>query len=204
MNLGQLRTEVYDRLGVPETDGQYPAAVLTRAVNAALNFIEAEQDWPWLTNTATLTTAAGTGDYLPPADWSRTVHLQRASYEKLQRVSIGELDSLWDPTTSGPPEAWCPWSERIFLRPVPDAAYAYTHRYIKVDPALVADADTPLMPARFHVAIAEIATWFLLRRSKEDGRAIGAKAAYDEWRARMADDRRRWSGPSKVKLRSRP
>lgn len=203
MNLAQLRTEVYDRLGVPETDGQFPPAVLTRAVNAAMNFIEAEQDWPWLTNTATLTTAAGTGDYPTPADWGRTVHLQRSSYAPLTRVTIGDLDTNWDATMSGEPEAWCPWGERIFLRPVPDAAYAYTHRYIKVDPALSADSDTPLMPARFHVAIAEIATWFLLRRSKEDGRAVGAKAAYDEWRARMADDKRRWSGASKVKVRVR-
>jgi len=204
VNRSELRTEVYDRLGVATTDGQYPAAVLDRAINSAMHFIDTDGNWPWLHNTATLTTAAGTGDYPPPADWARTIQLVIPSYQPLERADVGAMDSSWDATTRGKPEVWTVWGDRIFLRPVPDAAYAYTHRYYRAEPDLSADSgagSTPLMPARFHPAIVEVATWLLLRRSKEDGRAVGAKATYDEWRARMADDRRRFSGPSKVKVR---
>lgn len=205
MNRAQLRDEVYDRVGADSTDGSFPPAKINRAINSALHFIESDHDCPWLGVTTTLVTAAGTSAYSVPSDWSKTMSLRLPGYMSLERYDVDELDDLWPATAStGQPIQWGTWADQIELRPTPDAIYTLTHRYFKAEPELSTDTDTPLMPARFHTAIAEVATWLALRQDREDNRAVAALSAYeDRWRKLMADHINRFSGPSKVKIRVR-
>lgn len=209
-DLAALRTKVLDRIGVPSTDPQFPTALLNRFVNDAVHFIETDHDWPWLDASATITTAAGTSTYAFPADYRRTRSILAPSGGQLvpmPRYAIDELDDRW-PTSGarGRPAGWGVDGEQIVLRPVPNAALTLTHRYVKAEPDLAVDADTPLMPSAFHPAIAEVATWMALRRDQQDPRAVSAWAAWageqTGWRYKMLDDSRRYQGPARVRVRS--
>ena len=201
MNGAELRDAVYDRLGVSAADPQFPAPLVNRAVNGAVHFVETARDWPWLGKVGSFDTVAGVGDYAPPADWARTKKLKIGSDPALHRVDIDTLEDDWDPDSRGLPEAWAVFGDRIYLRPVPDAVYSVRHLYFRAEPD-IADESSPLMPARFHLAVAEVATWFCLKRSNEDARAVAAKVTYDQWEARMIDDADRYSGPARVRVRS--
>lgn len=208
-DLSALRTKVLDRIGVPSTDPQFPAALLTRFVNDAMHFIETDHDWPWLNASATITTTAGDDTYAFPADYRRTRSILAPSGGEplpLRRYSIDELDSRWPTSGRGRPEAWGVDGEQIILRPMPDAVFTLTHRYVKSEPDLAGDTDVPLMPTAFHAAIAEVAAWMALRRDKQDPRAVAAWSAYANeqagWRRKMLDDARRFGGPARVRVRS--
>lgn len=202
-----IETWVYDRLGVPATDPQFPAATVIRFINQANHFIEVDEDWPWGQTSTTFNTADGTDTYSPPANWRKTRRLRvTVGSDKipLERRPIDEIDD-WG-VQSGQPEVYAIEGDQIVVWPTPDGVYAVTHRYQKVEAELAAGGDTPGMPAAFHAAIAEVAAWMCLRRSREDPRAVAAWAAWagpGGWRSKMLDDLGRHAGPAKVRTRVR-
>lgn len=202
MNRAQLREAVYDRLGVTSADGQFTSQVVDRLLNDALHLIEVEHDWPWLQATASISAVAGTGSYAVPSDWLRTRYLRIDTYQPFVLREIGDLEERWpDSTTRGRPDDFAIEGDAVLIRPIPDASYTITHRYVKREPDLTDDTQSPLMPASFHAAIAERAAYLGLRRSREEGRAQVCLQAYQEWQGRMVDDRRRTQGPLRVKIR---
>lgn len=202
MNRAELRDEVYDRIGSDSNDAAYPTSTIDRQINSAIHFIEAEHDCPWLGATTTFPTVAGQAAYPVPTDWGKTFSLRVDRFEPFARYDIDDLDERWTSATStGQPVEWAVWAEQIELRPIPDSVYTVIHRYYKVEPDLMSDTDTPLMPARFHTVVAEVATWLALRRDREDPRAVGAFNAYEQWRKRLADHENRFAGPMKVKVK---
>lgn len=182
MNLSGLRAAVRTRIGVPDTDALFTDAVVNALVNAALQRISTEGDWPWLEDAEVLTTANGDGDYAVPADWIRTVNVLDASGLPLRRSPIEDLDFIGG---SGQPRLWGIFGDQIILRPIPTTVQSFTHRYIKTEPELTVDADTPLMPVPYHYAIVALAAYFAFRRSSDLQEAGAAKAEYDDWRASM-------------------
>lgn len=202
MNRLQLRESVYDRLGVPQTDATNTTAVVDRLVNAALHQIEVMHEWPWLQASTTISATSGTGSYPVPTDWLRTRYLQIDQDAPLEGYEIGELIKRWpDSTTRGRPEEYAIDGDAVLLRAIPDTSYTVTHYYIKREPDLTADDQSPLMPASFHDAIAEKAAEISFRRSGQTDRASVCHAAFGEWEQRMQDDRRRRSGTARIKVR---
>lgn len=204
MDLAALRAAAYDRAGSDSTDLTLTTAVMNRFVNAAVQFIETDLDWPWLKAKETLVTTAGVDFVTPGADWARTDELVIAPYVPLTAAaSVEQLDADFDPEGRARPTSFAESEGKIYLRPVPDAVYSIVHRYVKASPALTDDAHTPLIPVRFHDAIAEVAAAHAARRVREWERADRCMASYAEWRRHMIDDRRRVTGPGKVRLRPR-
>lgn len=209
-DLSELRTKVLDRIGVPSTDPNFPAALLTRLVNDAMHFIETDYDWPWLHASATITTTEGIDGYSLPVEYYRrsrgVLAPSSGTPNPLAEFSIDELDNRWPTNTSGTPAAWGIEGQQLVLRPVPNGAFTLTHRYVMAEPDLVNDSDTPLMPPAFHAAIADVAAWMALRRDQQDPRAVSAWAAWSNeqsgWRRKMLDDARRYRGPARVRVRS--
>lgn len=190
MDLTTLRTEVRTRTGIPTDDSLITNAVLTQLVNAAVQHISTERDWPWLEKSANLTTANGTPDYAPPADWTRTVSVVGANGVPLVRKPIAELDYM---AGSGTPRFFGIFADRVLLKPVPNSVENLTHRYITVAPALVGDADTPTIPVPYHHAIVEYAAYLAFRRVGNISEAGGALAGYETWKATMGAQLDRWS-----------
>lgn len=204
MNRGQIRTAIYARLGVPTTDGLQDSTTVNNAINDALHHVESEADWPWLQASETLTTAAGDDTYTPAATWVRTKRLRVADYEPMQPCTPIELDDLHpDSSHRAQPTHFAVVEGVLVVRPVPDGVYSLLHLFTKTETDLTDDAHSPLLPARFHPAIVEYACFVLHRRARQAAEAAGALAAYEGWLRRMHDDRRRTTGPSKVRVRPR-
>lgn len=204
MNRSVLRAAVYTRTGIPTTDGLITSTVVNDILNDANHALETEHDWPWHEAVATITTAAGTDQYTPPADWRRTkrLRLTGASGYVLERVEIDELEATYDDVTQGVPEKYATWGDKLFLRPVPNGVLSIQHRYLKTEPDMDDDADSPLAPTPFHSAIVDQACGLALTRARRSDDAADAFARYERWLARMRDDVRRHSGPGRISLRS--
>jgi hypothetical protein len=203
MDLAQLRRAVYTRLGTTSSDAAYPAQAVNGALNEGNHFLESEEQWPWLDAEETITTVGGTDTYTPALDWLQTHRsgLVIAGYLPLTLYERDDLDRNWTAEETGQPAAYAVFRDRIVLRPTPGGAYSITHRYIRMEPDLTGDTDQPLAPRKYHAAIAEYATYLLLRGNRDDSRAVAAFNAYSAWVRRMAEETRRSSGPMTVSLR---
>jgi hypothetical protein len=200
VNFATLQTAVLDRLGVPASDALFTAAVLGRAVNEAVQEIKSEHDWPWDEASETITTVAGTDTYSVAADWMRTQELKPSADYPLERRSIIDIDSEWPFGDTGRPQVYAINKGQIVLRPIPAQVDTITHRYIKTQADLTG-TDTPALPAQFHTAIVELATYIALKRSRDDARGAAALDAYQRWISKMHRWRRRHTGPGRIRSR---
>lgn len=200
--LSALRTQVFNRLGVPSGDALLTSAVVDAAINAAINEIESEQSWPWYEASETINTVAGTATYTPAAGWRLTRAVKPADDFPLERYSLTELDDMYPfSTTQARPSCYAIDEGKVVLRPVPDAVYVLSHRYVKAETALSADADAPLVPSQFSPAIAALACHIVLGRSREDGRSAAALEDYVRWLSKMRRYSRRHTGPVRIRTR---
>lgn len=202
MNLSQLRQSVLSRMGLTSADALFTSTVLTELVNEAVHAIETENDWPWLEAITTHSTTAGTQTLTVPTDWLRTRNLWITDNGPLTNTGFTDLRARFEASVQGQPAMYSVTADTIYLGPTPDAVYTVNHHYIKREPDLTSDTDSPLMPASFHPAIVEHATYLGLRRSREEGRASVALDAYQGWLRRMVDNRRRSSQSMRVRVRS--
>jgi hypothetical protein len=205
--LTDLQTMVYNRLGVPTTDGVFTSAVVTGFINDALAEIATEHDWPWLADSEQLSTGAGIDTVTPGTSviyaGTTNVFITVAGETwPLLRRTYDELVEGYSFTQQGVPEVWAAHRERLFLRPVPDNVYTITHELIKGEDVLSSGADEPFMPDNYSPAIANLAVAIALGRSKEDGRAIAAQTKYDRWLSKMLDNRRRARRPGRIRVRA--
>lgn len=190
MDLTTLRAETRTRTGIPADDSLITDAVLTQLVNAALQHISTERDWPWLEKTTTFDTVAGVATYNAPAEWIRTVSVIGSSGVPLRRTAIDELDYL---NGSGSARFFGIFGDQIVLRPTPSGIETLTHRYLATAPALVADGNAPTMPAVYHYAIVAFAAYLLFRRTGNVTEAGAALAEYEGWLEKMRKQSDRWS-----------
>lgn len=195
MNLAAFRTAVNRRTGEAfDTDA------LTELVNHALAAIAAEQDWPWLEAEDTFSTVADQADYAMPADWART-----------RAVTIDgddiELSSARDYTyhgETGLPVRFQVVADKLRLVPTPGATtYDVIHRYVRTEPALALDGDSPLLPVAFHPAVVEYASYLVMLRTGNAKRADEFFRSWSLWRDRMKDSRRRSVRRHRIRVRSR-
>ncbi len=182
MDLAALRSAVLTRMGNPSDDALYPTSVLTQLVNAALHYIETEHDWGWLETVESIPTVAAQGTYTPAATWARSLELSSGGFP-LKRVTVVDLELLRDST--GAPKMWAAYGNALEVVPVPTGVATLRHRFIRTEPDLAADSDTPLMPARWHQAIVDYATYLAYRREGNLQDAGTALAAYDTWLEQM-------------------
>jgi hypothetical protein len=208
VNLAQMRDAVRTRLGVPQSDSFFSDPVLTDMINESLQAVTAEADWPWLQTSTTFSTVAGTGSYTPPADWGQTRSLCIDGYDAMDYRSLSEIREYLT-TQRSVPTVYTVSGEVILLRPTPGAVYVVTHDYLKAEPALVGDTDTPVMPSVFHYAIVAFACHLAHARNNEigsyrgaiTGSAAASLSQYHNWLERMMSARRRTSGPMRVRVR---
>lgn len=208
MNLAQMRTAVLSRVGVPASDSFFTAQVLNDYINEAVTAFCAEDFWPWMEGTESLTTVAGTAT-VTPADstWHLTKALYISGFEPLLLSNLQDVDYV---TVQGQPVAYVVFQDKIVLSPTPDGVYTVTHQYYKQEPLLVNDTDTPLCPAEFHWAIVAYAAHMALLRAGEvsyyrgniTGRAAALYQEYEQWLARAREHRRRSAQPLRPRVRS--
>lgn len=205
MNLGQLRAACYANLGTDAGDGLIVPASVNLHINRAVHDIEQESDWPWLETSETVAIVAGTDQYTPGAvggSWLRTRWVEDDTQKVIEWYSRQELADRWRISTVGKPVEFSVYQDKIWLRPVPDQAYTYTHFYQKFEADLVNDSDTTLMPATYHSGLVDYATYLAFKSSRETERANLAFQSYTDRMKRMKERaKRRVDLPGKVRNR---
>jgi hypothetical protein len=136
-------------------------ATAKRWINRAMNEIQGEEAWPFLevseTGTAPLTLAANpSGRVETVYDDTNNRSLIRRSRRDLQEEYADDL------TLTGVPYYWYR-SDVGTINVFPVQAVSLKVRYFKYQTDLSASGDTPLMPARFHMAIVDLAASYAHR-----------------------------------------
>ena len=205
MSVTTLIAAVRRRTGLSSTDAFAADADITEILNEVNAALATEHDWPWLETSTTLTTANGTAAYSPPADWMRTRTLQIAGSEPMDGSrSRQQLDTYFPDSSSGggQPQFFVVSGDSIRLYPTPDGVYSVTHVYYRTETTLDDGADLPLMPTWAQGALMWGAAAILFRRTGQDGRADEADQQFEKWLRRLADNKRRTTGPVRVRVRS--
>lgn len=206
MNRRQLRESIYLHTGLEQSDTMVTTNVVDALINDAIHRIEIEHDWPWLMTTETLTTTANVA-YVTPAptalDWVRTraLTVTTTGYPVEQLASISDYRKQDSTARSDTPSYFTVINDLIYLWPVPSGAFSLTHDYVQAEPDLSSDQGEPAMPASFHQAIVEYASYLVLARVRDDERAAAARARFQELMSVMKDNRRRVSGPMLPRVR---
>jgi hypothetical protein len=140
------------------------------------DIINSEVEWPFTVTAGTITTVAGTGEYVKPStaktlDFdSFTIQESVGTAERvLKYISFNEyLEKLNESDTnpSGSGQALSQYvyftpDEKIGLSPVPDlSTYTVRYYYYATHTDMVAATDTPAIPERFHDVIVNRARYY--------------------------------------------
>lgn len=146
MQLSDIRTAVYQRLGTSTSDPNLSSTVLNSLINAGIRTINLMHDWPWLIKTdATLTaTVAGQSDYTPAADHRKTIYLRAGENYVMTYKTESDLERYSQFT--GVPQFYTLENGTIRIFPTPDAVYELRHVYVHNAPALSNDSDVAIIP----------------------------------------------------------
>lgn len=215
MNFSELQSRVLARIA---TDSNDPIASNVDAyVNEGIHYLEtmAPDGWPWMRQTISMTTtvAAYTFTQLGSQASSNTTQpiakvlsvkvLNQTYYQPLVYRTIDEADQLYPATNNqGLPESYTVDGNTLTILPTPQTAGYYTKiRVVTVEPDLSASSDTPVMPAVFHGAIVDAAT-YMAYKELQDGQTV---ATYEQQINRWIDRFRRYGnqseGTPKIKVR---
>lgn len=176
------------------------ATAQTEWINAALNQISLERDWPWLESEATFNTVADTAQYNLPSGWSRTrVLVVNGTPAAFVNVAEGDNYSEW--TTAEAQWAYTVDSDQITLYPTPGGVFACTHRFVVDETALSADGDEPLLPARYHYAVVHLVCAWAFQRMGNMPMASFHEQQYEQIKRRMLPDTRKTTGPMLAQIR---
>lgn len=198
MNLSEFRAAVRARLGANAADSFHTDANLNQAVNAAVETFSSEHRWPWLLASTTVSVVSQSVSV--PADWSSTHTLVLdGDPSPLVPGSLVDID-VWGATT-GRPVVYADSGSGLLVAPTPDGSYTATLRYFRTEPALSADSDVPLAPARFHSAIVAYAAYLRLAAANMPAEAQVAVGEYQGRVARYAREADRTGRPKTPRVR---
>lgn len=141
-----------------------PARLTTWLNDAKDQFEDYPFDWPWLKSTATGAAPLTISDL-------RRVRavVDTSNRNQLRKVRDADVLEFADYTlaTTGVPECWFLTSDTVVaVYPVQTASLSVP--YLKFSPALSADGDTPLIPARYHGIWVDLAEVHVLRYGVKD------------------------------------
>lgn len=194
MNRGTLRSEVAQRLRIPPAgDPLLDEPMLNDMLRAALIDICSGNDWPWLLTTASVTFTAGVGPLPSTAVKVRDLVINSRRGEYVENAEFLDCQSLLSRFV------WTVLGPNIVLTPAPTISPTNTLYFIRPEPALTADTQSPLLPeAHQQVLIARACYHAEVRR----GRADAASFHDDEYERglnRMKDATKRRTGPRQIR-----
>lgn len=156
----------------------FPDATMTALANAALRQVQRRHDWRWLETSEAINTANGDRDYPVAATYRRTLLLTNPDGEPVRRESLEFVDLLQG-ASGAVPKFYAISGSLLLLAPVPTGVVALTHRFLRIEAVLVADADTPLLPTVWDDAIVEYMAYLMFRRQGSAAEAGAALAAHE-------------------------
>ena len=180
------------------------------AYNDGLMEFYVDHDWVFSYTEATFTTVANNDTYSPPSNWSRTAWMTAAGGYPLSLKSRREHK---DYLSTGMPRWYDTQGDRILLCPVPDGAYQITHAYYAAPERIVRDSDTyadvedqldaeDVQVPDIYVPLLTLYVAKNLAVVALDREAHSTlREEINQYRARVADNRRRHTTPGRIKAR---
>lgn len=187
MNSLELQTAVRRALGLAGTDtAALPAADVLDAINGALSAISTERDWEWQFASQDGFLVADTQTVALPTGYARTLSLALLfdDSEPAPLARATYTDIVGNDDTPAEPVYFAEAGSNLYLWPIPDNGYGYRHHYLRSETALVADGDTPLLPAQFHRWIVVEAALRLPLRTNSPSKQSDLREEADGWRDR--------------------
>jgi hypothetical protein len=173
MNFGELRTELLAR-GFDYLDSAQHTRP-NRYINRAYHAICDTYDWPFLEADAQGVAPLTISDLRSVLGIVNSSQMVKLRYVDRRRL----LDIDPDLTTAGSPVLWYQTSPtQIKVYPASATDQISVH-YIKTPADLSADADVPLIPARFHLLIVDQAVVYAYEDSDNLDAAAGAQTTLD-------------------------
>lgn len=198
MNLSQLRTQIDRRTGVRQD------LLATNAyINEALNNISSRRDWPWLDTLQTVTTTVDENTYPVTAAYSetRTVNIGGIEAQQIYIADGDEFDgSTYCPDVYEYSIEWEAGTAQLVVYPTPPADTTILHRFVRTEPLLANDQDTPLMPERYHTIICDQAAGLFLERI-DASRSETYLARAEKGLKQMGEATQRKSSPTRIRIR---
>jgi hypothetical protein len=202
----QFRTAIAERIGV-----ELSPTALNRLVNFALKEVATVDQWPWLTNSTTFTTVADQAAYtLGVTDVANIIQVSEVGGTVLDPLSLADADSYAYnaslPIAFGDGAYYALDGATIRIIPTPtDASTTIRVRYMRTEPTLVADGDTPLMPEALDQMVVELASYQALNRFPEKHLVEQAGRALDNYKRLLSGAKRtylrRRGGPLTPRIR---
>ncbi len=197
--LSVIRTEVLETAGLAADDTRFPDATLDRIINRSLRSISAEEDWPWLDETETITTVADQQAYTPTTLWNKT---QRMRYLTRNLIHYQSRDAAQYFSDTGKPFGYFIEDEKVHIVPTPDGVYSILHVYTEYETALSGAGTFPALPDRYidwlvYVCLKQVAT-----RIKDPDMYGMADREQKLWKARAKDEVRRAISTPKIQTRN--
>lgn len=169
--------------------------VAKAAVNDAQRDVCARHPFSWLLTTGTITTTAsqsysvistaGISNY-----WKMFTAREAVTPRMLARISMDKWEEFQIISSNEdiPTHFSDEYDDRIYWYPTPADAYSIYIRYFKQVADLSADADSSIIPARWHEVLI-LGGWYrTLQYLKEYGEAQAIKGEYEEKIQQMIDD----------------
>lgn len=156
MNLGQIKNSLIGR-GIASSLSQY----MDTWVNEAYDIIYNSYLWDWKVGYHTLAYTVGTQDYAlttVASDCESIISMVQSGYPPLTRVPLYQfLNSLAMSESGDRPLAYTMVGSSLRLGPVHASAGTIGVYYNKTKTDLVADADIPLIPTKWHYVLVQLA-----------------------------------------------
>lgn len=197
VTLGQLKSAVITKLGETSDDGMLQN--LTDTINAGLQQMATEYDWPWLLRKTTFATAASTSDYDTPANCTRIRRL--AIGANVLQVRQDEDLLYWDEVTDLP-YYYNVENDTITLAPTPDAVYTVKVKYVVAEAVLSSDSDEAFVPDWYADLAAIYGALEEARRRRDQVLVNLLEQSRQQWVKRISDNIQRTKDLPEIRTRS--
>ena len=197
-----LIVKIRNRVNLATDDARVTDADLLDFINAAIQDVEAQKEWPWREKIETITINANDNDYTPAADWKTTLSvtlvdppavIQRKSWKWTRRLTWSDM--------TGVPVYYTSHAGVLYLFPTPDKAYSMQHRYLETVDVLGSTSATVSNPDWFDPIIVTKAASYVAQKLRDSELYQMLETQYKQQLKGFADDVSRSYEPINVSTR---
>lgn len=156
-----LIISIRNRVNLATDDARVTDANLLDFINAAMQDIEAAENWPWRQKIESISVSADDNTYTPAADWRTTLSLtlddptsvlHKRTWKWTRRLANSDLKGI--------PKFYTEHAGMLYLYPMPDAAYTLHHRYLETTDVLGSTSATVGNPDWFdHLIVTKTSSY---------------------------------------------
>ena len=197
-----LIVKIRNRVNLSPDDLRLGDTELLDFINAAVQDVESQKDWPWRQKLESISVAANDNEYTPAADWRTTLSLtldnpngvlQKRTWKWTRRLANSDI--------TGVPAFYTEHAGVLYLYPMPDAAYTLHHRYLETTDILGSTSATVANPDWFDNIIVTKSASYVAQKLRDSELYQMLETQYKQQLKSFADDVSRSYEPVTISTR---